>query len=463
MFNHARKRLHLESLEDRRVLAIIVDTLVDEMDGSITDGDVSLRDAVEAASDNELIIVDTAGTLSLDLGTLVIRKPLTIIGPGADSLSVEAPHTAISVSDGDDDSVISVSLSGMTIGNSWTGISTREYLSLTDVHISGNSLVGIRVSTSQGTIDATRVVIADNDNGVVVEDSVRESTYRFLDSEFLNNASTGFRMGNEAFEVGGSLQLNRVQIVDSDIDIGNRNSGRINSFYMHESSASNSQMFMKVADLLVSDSTFFASPFSTRRTTSFDPISRVVLRSHFDGNNQPMNGLSAGGFLVRDSIFERFDGVAFTGGGGVVSGSIFRENSIAISASSNFTLEYSEIVDNSMMRSGGYSDGSGRTRFSPMEYDGGFSGQLIIRSSNFSNNETVVGAAAIVTRAGTHLLVSDTDFEGNVSSGDPSRIAGVLCIEQNPGRVTIDDVSFENNEVDGSGGGLVVFNPGEMT
>src|SRR5262249_14840717 len=39
------KRLRIEPLEPRRLLTITVNTLVDETDGSIVDGDVSLRDA----------------------------------------------------------------------------------------------------------------------------------------------------------------------------------------------------------------------------------------------------------------------------------------------------------------------------------------------------------------------------------------------------------------------------------
>ena len=39
------RQLRIEPLEDRRLLSITVNTLVDEADGSIVDGDISLRDA----------------------------------------------------------------------------------------------------------------------------------------------------------------------------------------------------------------------------------------------------------------------------------------------------------------------------------------------------------------------------------------------------------------------------------
>ena len=50
-----RRRLRIEPLEDRRLLSITVNTLVDELDGSILDGDISLRDAIAAAPSGETI------------------------------------------------------------------------------------------------------------------------------------------------------------------------------------------------------------------------------------------------------------------------------------------------------------------------------------------------------------------------------------------------------------------------
>jgi hypothetical protein len=40
-----QRRLRYEPLEDRRLLSITVNTSLDELDGSIVDGDTSLRDA----------------------------------------------------------------------------------------------------------------------------------------------------------------------------------------------------------------------------------------------------------------------------------------------------------------------------------------------------------------------------------------------------------------------------------
>ena len=96
------RRLFNEALEDRRMLAVItVDTLVDEADGSIVDGDVSLRDAINAA--NNMIGADTiyfdnslsGGTIPLDdvLQQLVISDSVTIDARSLEEkLTIDAGH-----------------------------------------------------------------------------------------------------------------------------------------------------------------------------------------------------------------------------------------------------------------------------------------------------------------------------------------------------------------------------------
>ena len=90
------RRLWFEPLEDRRLLSITVSTLVDESDGSIVDGDISLRDAIVAAPVGETIDFSVIGTINLSsLGQLTINKNLTIHGPSAGLLTIRAfPGTA---------------------------------------------------------------------------------------------------------------------------------------------------------------------------------------------------------------------------------------------------------------------------------------------------------------------------------------------------------------------------------
>jgi hypothetical protein len=87
--------LRFEPLEDRRLLSITVSTLVDENDGVIG-GSVSLRDAIAAAAPGDTINFDPAltaagpATILLTHGELDITKSLTINGPGANLLTIDA-------------------------------------------------------------------------------------------------------------------------------------------------------------------------------------------------------------------------------------------------------------------------------------------------------------------------------------------------------------------------------------
>ena len=62
-------------------LAYTVTTLADSGPGS-------LRDALATAPPNENITFSVTGTITLTSGELVINSPRTIIGPGADQLTI---------------------------------------------------------------------------------------------------------------------------------------------------------------------------------------------------------------------------------------------------------------------------------------------------------------------------------------------------------------------------------------
>ncbi|MGI9455440.1 MAG: right-handed parallel beta-helix repeat-containing protein, partial [Aeoliella sp.] len=90
------RRLHIEPLEDRRLLAMFtVDTNLDTVDEN--DGLLSLREAVAAANHNteaDEITFDFGHTgpetILLTQGEIEILDSLTITGPGADLLTVDA-------------------------------------------------------------------------------------------------------------------------------------------------------------------------------------------------------------------------------------------------------------------------------------------------------------------------------------------------------------------------------------
>ncbi len=138
------RRLRFEPLEDRRLLSITVDTLVDENNGLGIGAGTSLREAIAAAAPGDTINFAVTGTINLSYGAtnstkqLTIDKNLTIQGPGADLLTINAFDPTPAQKNGDGSRVFTID-----DGNA---------ASLSDVAISGLTLAGGDVNTAGGAI-----------------------------------------------------------------------------------------------------------------------------------------------------------------------------------------------------------------------------------------------------------------------------------------------------------------------
>ncbi len=218
------RQLHLEPLEHRQLLSITVNTLVDENDG-IAVGGISLRDAIAAATPGETIDFSVTGTINLTHGALSINKQgndLTIIGPGATLLSVDAsgndPTPAINDQNGSGVFTIAgpnpgglVSISGITItgadasGNGG-GIVASETLFLSDCVITGNHAGG-----SGGGIHT------QNNQGLTINHCTISG----------NSASTGGGVSYQANSVSAGFGLTiSASTIDSNVATGTGTSGR---------------------------------------------------------------------------------------------------------------------------------------------------------------------------------------------------------------------------------------------
>lgn len=119
-----RPTLRIEALEDRALPAILftVNTLADGP-VNLSDSALTLRDALFAANSGDVINFEPSlftagpGTITLNQGRLLVATDLTISGPGASLLTINANHASrvLNVSDGGDRSDKSVTLSGLTI------------------------------------------------------------------------------------------------------------------------------------------------------------------------------------------------------------------------------------------------------------------------------------------------------------------------------------------------------------
>ncbi len=198
------------------VYQLVVDTLVDEDDGDYSAGDFSLREAIAIANANpgsdtiefapELTSSGPA-TILLTQGSLRISDAVTIEGPGANLLSIDAsgndPTPDSTLDDGDDTNdgdgslvfaiydndnatLIAVNIFGLTItggdGYSGGGISSAESLEVSGVVVTGNNALYVGGGIDQGPGNLT-----------------------IVDSVISHNQSHG--QGGGVFVFGGSLAV----------------------------------------------------------------------------------------------------------------------------------------------------------------------------------------------------------------------------------------------------------------
>ncbi len=132
----------IESLEARQMLTVTVNTLADVVDSDPLT--MSLREAIAHPTDNSIDFDQSlnGGRIVLTQGSLSITKPITISGPGADKLAIDAAGASRVMSFGGGLSNVMM-VSGLTItGGNATGGGGGVYnaanLTLDSVDVSGN-------------------------------------------------------------------------------------------------------------------------------------------------------------------------------------------------------------------------------------------------------------------------------------------------------------------------------------
>jgi CSLREA domain-containing protein len=211
-----RRRLGCERLEERRLLATIQVTSLDDTI-NLADGMTTLREAIFAAStvvEDAEIVFDPAlfalgaRSIPLTLGTLTISDSVTITGPGPDLLTIDASWSdpTPDVNQGDGISAITildtlgvpnleVTLRGLTVTGGDAiqggGIYSRATLTLEDCTISDNYASshggGVNSGSAPLTILNSRLIrnrseafgggFRSFDGDVVIAGSVFESNY----------------------------------------------------------------------------------------------------------------------------------------------------------------------------------------------------------------------------------------------------------------------------------------------
>ncbi len=200
-------------------LSLVVDTLADESGGNFGVGDRSLREAIEFAHINpgadeiRFSPALTAGgpaTIVLTLGELQIKDDVTIDGPGAELLTIDANgDRGFNIDDLDPLNHLNVRISGLTITGgdiigSGSGIRAVENFTLERSIVTGNRTTdiggGIFLRADPGITQTIRESILSGNTatyGGGLHCVVNGGTVRLIDSTI---------SGNEAVLDGGGLR-----------------------------------------------------------------------------------------------------------------------------------------------------------------------------------------------------------------------------------------------------------------
>lgn len=155
------RKLHVEPLEDRRLLAMFtVDNLNDSGAGSLRD---AILQANSAAGADEIVFAGAAssGVIGLTSGQLMVTDSLTITGPGRDELTIASQSlgriinfTAVGGTESSGD----LSLSGLTlrdglvsVQNSQGGGGAVRFLSSGELTIDACTLTNNRITSALTT------------------------------------------------------------------------------------------------------------------------------------------------------------------------------------------------------------------------------------------------------------------------------------------------------------------------
>lgn len=406
-------RIDIGSIEATN-LTLVVNTSVDEMDGSITDGDVSLRDAlavanVSPAGDTITFAPSLAGSvLRLDnaFGALEVTDPLTIDGGN-----------------------LGVTITGDANGNDVLapGTNITDLAASTDAATLGDNVPILRITTEDAHLTLAGLTLTggrSTDSGGAVG-FTEYADFTLIDSTVSGNSTTGASAYGGAIAIAGE---GKVTIQGSTIS-GNATYGRVGA---------GGAMHVTISKTVITSSTFSGNrthgAYADAGALSL-PITafgeHVITNSTFHGNSTAARFAEGGAIHSRGDI--RF--VNTTVSGNSTAGSSAEGGGLYINFG-DATLVNSVVTGNSTATSN-----------SP---GGGIYGQF---SSVSLINSMVTGNVAV--NAGDNQIgAPQTTRQGGTIQGQTLR-NGASTVQT--GLTAADIFAATTEVIDGNGAGTGVF------
>lgn len=405
-----RRRSILETLEDRRVLAsFTVVTGGDAGSGSCTTAACTLRDAITAANalagpDEINFASNVTGTITLTpaKGELPITDAVSIIGPGAGSLTVRAGTSTTNQF-----RILDVAFAG--------GDVTVEGLTLSGGRVIDEAGGAIRFQSS-GTLTIRDSVVTGNraNNGGAIY-SEYDGTIRVENSSFTDNQSV--------YASGGAIHT-----IEADMVIQNSTFDNNRSY-----GSGGAVSIFSAGELTITDSQF------TNNRSLEDGYNGGAIDSG-DG------AITISGSTLSGNTAEGGDGGAIYSIGGPVAisnstfdGNTARYNGGAIlNDTGDITITDSRVTNNVAQ----YGDGGGVSNFS---------GDITITRSTISTNSSVTDGGGVSNVSAT-MIVRNSTIDNNTAGGDGGGIATIT------GPLTLINSTVSGNIGNVRGGGIQTDN-----
>lgn len=315
--------------------SLVVNTLKDENDHSCMDGDCSLRDALEAANDGDVISFSVTGTISMTLGNLLVMDDVTISGPGSSQLTINGNLASQIFEIFNPQNVV---ITGLTLTNGLT-----------------NNCGGAMYATSGSLITIDDVVFSNNqalkngmnefiDGGAIcIFDG---GTLSISNSTFINN--TAWRAGGAIAVYYASVTLSNV-VMDGNKAVGSSTIGSSGgAIYIFSDQSIPSSAILNHVTITDNSSTYQGGGIFIQDYANITIQDSVIQGNHVTGYASLNDGEGGGIATSANSMVQIINttishNTAYSDGGGITS------------YGANFTIQNSLISNNQA----GTSEGGG--------------------------------------------------------------------------------------------------------
>jgi hypothetical protein len=424
---HYRRRLRLEPLEDRRLLAVITVT-TDQDVVDFTDGVTSLREAIFAANlvdgPDEIrfapaLTASGPATILLTQGELAISDDLTITGPGADLLTIDASGNDPTPDEHDGEgsrifwiydgvlvNSIQVAIAGATLTGGDTrsagaAIASGESVRIADVVIVDNADFSSSfsvIATLAGNVEIRRSLVTNNKGNPAV---VRSGTLTITESTFSDNRIAGAGISGAQVYIHDSIFTGNVP-----------------------DRATFPTVTLSVGEMLtMTNSTFTDNAGGVSIYRSEALIINSLIQGN-DGIGLRIDNVSQSITVQNTIVSENASGLYFIGDNALVSDTIIRDN---IGKGADL-----------FVRAGG---------------------SMVLERSTVSGNTGDVGGGIYAwSQPGGSITIRDSLIEGNHSQVSPDRDSGAGGgIHSVAAELRIENTVIRDNSASRTGGGIVVL------